>query len=349
MKGMFYTYALARTLFEEGQDYIDTFWPFVLKVLPEDGNAIRLASIQEKLKEEFGLDVPEHSLGTIIGRAESRRYIAGVGDRYGLTEPGRQYVDHLESESAVERRINALLTDIQTYLNRQSQLRLDIDEIHTILLSFVNEYLYPVIQFFSPTSEIVELDLLKDESREWQDELVRYFEVARYRKPAVYDTLQDIVLGSIISTVAGSSNIDEVDSDFRDTEAYLDSNLLFSVLGFHVSELSKPAKELLALLKAHRIDLKVFDFTIVEMVRVLRAYQREQYMYVPGVRVASIYSVLRSRGWTGEDVRLFIQKIDQNVQDLEVWPKTPPGRIRDTICRGSCSLRYSIWYGTSIR
>lgn len=41
-------------------------------------------------------------------------------------------------------------------------------------------------------------------------------------------------------------------------------------------------------------------------------------MYVPGVKVDSIYSNLKSKGWTAEDVREFIQKIEEKIWALGI-------------------------------
>jgi len=36
MERLIYTYALIRSLCDQGEDYIDSFWPFVIKVLPPE-------------------------------------------------------------------------------------------------------------------------------------------------------------------------------------------------------------------------------------------------------------------------------------------------------------------------
>ncbi len=51
MNRLYYTYSLAKALYERGSDYIDVFWSFVLRVLSENGTSMSLVSIQEKLKE----------------------------------------------------------------------------------------------------------------------------------------------------------------------------------------------------------------------------------------------------------------------------------------------------------
>jgi len=70
-----YTYAMAKTLYEQRKDYIDTFYPFVLKILPDDKSPLKIGAIQSKVKDKFALDIPEHSLKSIITRAKKKGYL----------------------------------------------------------------------------------------------------------------------------------------------------------------------------------------------------------------------------------------------------------------------------------
>lgn len=315
-KKLLYTYAMAKTLYEKGRDYIDSFWPFVLKVLPENKNPINLGNIQKNIKERFGLEVPEHSLKVIITRAKRKKFVAQERKNYKVTNRGLEYLDQLEPESEVNRRINELLKDIKSYLDEE--IKISLDEIYKIILSFVKENIYLLVEFFDYKSSGVQLGPSKKKFSKYENMLIRYFEVADKQKPDLYKTLQDIVYGSVISTVTGTDNIAEINKKFKCTQVFLDSNFIFSILDLHSPEFNKPAKELFQLLKLYKFEIKVLDFTIEEMVRVLMNYLKEHHMYVAGIRVDSIYSRLKSLGWSTEDLKEFIQKIDVKVLDLGI-------------------------------
>jgi hypothetical protein len=310
-----FTYAFAKTLYEQKKDYIDTFYSFVLIILAEDRSPLNIGSIQTKVKDKFGLDIPEHSLKSIITRAKKKNYLIENKWNAKLTEKGIKYLELLESESEVNRRINELLEDIKIYLN---ETQLSLEDINTIVLTFVNKNIYSLISFFNPVSDLIKVDIQIKKIRKYEDKLVQYFEIAEKQKPNLYRTLQDIVYGSVISTATSSQNIAEIDKKFKGVNFYLDTNYIFSILELHYSEFVKPAKELLSLLKSNEVELKVFDFTIDEIVSVLKNYLKEQYMYVPGVRVDSIYSSLKSKSWTTEDMMEFIQKIEAKLYDLSI-------------------------------
>lgn len=318
MGKLFYTYSLVKSLYEHGRDYIDSFWPFVLMCLARDKSNSEFFAIQARLKQNFGLDIPQYSLTTIVTRAKRKGYVVQEKRRCRLTNEGIRYLDRLESEREVERRINELLEDIRNYLDQQHQLFLTPSEIYEALLSLIYKNIDSIIEYFNPESTVIKLDIPMKRRRKYQIELVHYFEEAEKRKPEIYRTLQDIVYGSVISTIASSPNIAETTKKFRDTQVFLDSNFVFSVLDLHFPEFSKPAQELFDLLKSHKFKIKVFDFTIDEIVDVLRKYSKEKHLYARGVRVGSIYSNLKNQGWSVQDAMEFIAKIEDKIWKLGV-------------------------------
>lgn len=238
--------------------------------------------------------------------------------QFRLKDQGIEYLDSFEPESDVERRINELLEDIKNYLNEQLRLSLTSNETYDVVLSFIHDNIDSLAEFFNPDSSIIQLNISRPKTNKYDVVLANYFESAKQRKPHLYKTLTDIIYGSVISTMASNRDIAEMNKKFEHTQMFLDSNYLFSILELHFPEFNKPAKELLDLLKLHKFELRVFDFTIDEMVGVLRNYFREQHLYIPGVRVSSIYSSLKSRGLTIEDVREFIAKIESKILELGI-------------------------------
>jgi len=321
IRKLLYTYALAKSIYEQRKDYIDTFCPFVLKVLPIDRDILDLITIQGKIKDNYGLNIPEHSLKSIITRAKNKNYITVVKWQVRLNEKGIEYLDRLEPEKEVDRRINELLADVKSYLNEP---RLSLEEIYKIVLCFINENIDPIIEFFDPNG-ICKLDIPRLKIRNYEDTLIQYFLDAEKQKPHLWKTIQDIVYGSVIAVSSISPNIAEINRRFKDVQVFLDSNFIFSLFEFHFPEINKPAKELFELLKIYKFDIKVFDFTVNEMVHALSNYSSEQHMYVPGIKVNSIYSNLKSKRWTIEDVKEFIQKIEERIWSLGI--KIEPSKI----------------------
>lgn len=312
MERLVYTYTLLKSLYDLGEDYIDSFWPFAIKVVPTDGKFVDLNFIQRSLKGIFGLEAPLNSIGFILNRAQKRGYIEQKEKKYKLTEAGLKYLDTFETDKDVERRLNSLFDDIKQFLS-ESGVPITTDQIHDTLFSLVYKNTDVLMEFFIPSTKISG-QLVIPKVSSFDKCLIEYIETAEQRKPEHYKALQDIVFGSIISTVLSSEEpsamIEITKRKFKHCQAFLDTNFIFSILGLHTPEFNDPAKELFELLKKWGLELKVFSFTVDEICNVINGYPGQAYRYPTSIRVDTFYSSLKSKGWTKTKTKEFITNIE---------------------------------------
>lgn len=312
MKRLIYTYALIKSLYDQGEDYIDSFWPFIIKASPID-RFMDSTFIQRKLRENFDLEIPLHVLRTIINRAKRRGYIEQKkGERqYKLTKKGLQYLDTLETDKEVERRISALLQDTRHFLNKHN-VYLNINQIRDLFVSFLHKNIEPLILFINPSITSSELIFSRLES--YEKLLIEYIKDVEQQKPENYKTLQDMILGSIISTILYSKESSEIiavrNRKFKKCQIFFDTNFIFFILDLHTPEYNEPAKELFNLLKNYGFDLKVFDFTIDEICRVISGYPEKAHRYPTTIKVDTLYSSLKRKGWKKIDAVEFVMNIE---------------------------------------
>ncbi|GIV96724.1 MAG: hypothetical protein KatS3mg057_1381 [Herpetosiphonaceae bacterium] len=310
-----YTYSMIRTLYDEGEDYIDSFWPFVLAVMPTNRSRVDLETIQRSVTSQYGLNIPRHSLTVIINRAKRKGYLSQSNKTYVLSDAGRSYISRFETQRETDRRLNHLFRNAQEFLNKRFKREYTVDEVERIIDIFIRENLSLFEQFLdfekapAPLTS-AERATLKD----YEGALFDYFLEIEQSNPIIYQTMYDIVCGSIISSIIYGERIEEVTKRFAATTVFLDSNFLFNVLGLHFDEVNRPAQELFTLMKAEgSFNFRVFDVTIQEMVRVLRNYPKHSDIYVPDIKVRSIYSSLKMKGWTKSTVDEFIASIDKTL------------------------------------
>jgi hypothetical protein len=92
------------SLYDQGEEYIDAFWPFAIKIIPANVY-VKIGNIQRKLREKFELEMPLHVLETILNRAKRKNYLERKYKRYKLIKKGIEYSDNLEADREVERRL----------------------------------------------------------------------------------------------------------------------------------------------------------------------------------------------------------------------------------------------------
>ena len=347
MVGSIYTYALIKALYDEGQDYLDSFWPFVVKVIPSN-QSVTSRFIQTKLKTRFNLEVPLHVLGVILARAARGDYIRHWRDdltgatKYRLTRTGINYSTKLETDKEVDRRINSLLESMRKSFEGKG-ISLSFDKIRELLLYFLHKNIDFLIERINPSISLSELAPPKFKGSDRY--LLEYIKSAEQQEPDNYRILEDMVFGSIISVLLYVKEPREITkirtTKFSHCQVFLDTNFIFSILDLDTEEFNEPAKELLTLLKRYNFDLKAFGFTVNEISRVINFYHRESYRYPTNIHVNTLYSNLKRKGWTKTDAREFIINIEQILQEQGItieWMKTvnlskytPDKGLRDAI------------------
>jgi uncharacterized protein (DUF1778 family) len=295
------------SFYDQGEDYIDSFLPFVLGAIKDSAN---IKDIQSNLKQNYGIGMPSHVATNVLNRAKRKDYVAYDKERFKLTSQGTHYLGQLETETEVERRLNALISDIAIFF-RENNTPMKEGAIADLLYRFISENLQLLVECINPDAKV---ELSIKESSEKNNLLVRYIKNAEKQKPEEFHTIQDIIFGSIISVILYTqqpSDLNRLMNRFKHCQAFLDANYIFSVLGLHTDEFNEPAKELFNLLKQAGFTIKAFDFTVAEMSRVLASYPEEEYRYPQTVNIDSIHSCLKRRGWTKTQVAELIANIEE--------------------------------------
>ena len=323
MRNSIYTYALMKALFDEGNDYLDSFWPFAVRVIPKDASWTTIA-IQDELRKTFDLRMPIHVLSVILRRIEKKNYILKQDDMYKLTESGYEYVSKMETNKEVERRLNKLCVSIQDYFAKKS-VNLTNKQIRDMLTYFINKNIEYFSQYINPTIEARSNPQIADSNERY---LLEYFEVADKQEPDNFKTLEGMVMGSVLSVLLCVQTAEDLQhlehSKFSPCDIFLDTNYVFSVMGLHAEEFNEAAIELYDLLREHKFNLRVFGFTVEEISRVINAYCSEGYRYPTSIRVYSLHSSLRRKGWKETDAREFVMYLEKNLQERGIsveWVK----------------------------
>jgi len=326
MNNLLFTYALIKSLYDQGDDYIDSFVPFTIQVI--DGNEYSDTSyIQSKVLDTCGLSIPLHVLGTILKRTRKRGYLeyklewSGKAKRelYKLTPKGIKYIDELEEQENVERRINDLLGDIVIFFGER-KIPVSAEEVLALLLSILHENSQPLREFLNPSSATVSDTWPKNTNI---DILIEYLKIAEQQRPDKYQTIQDILFGSIISTILSTGEEKEIHDlitrKFRHCRVYLDTNFVLSILELRPSgEIVEGAKELFQLIRNCYCPIRVFDFTVGEIARVLSSYFTDDYRYSNSIIVDDVCSSLKRNGWTKTQLREYIANIEITLKKMGI-------------------------------
>lgn len=311
-----YTYALAKSLHENGSYVLDVFVPFILKVLADHGGVLKQGEVKESLKEEFCLQIPRYTIGTIVNRAKRKGYLEQEKEKLYLTAKGERAQSKVNIRDAA-RDENKFVVGLQEYL-----LKRDINwikkEVAAKLESVINSNLCSLLTYLGEEPHFGECDQLnKKESRE----IINFFKEIELSNNDLFNILKSIIMGSIICTMVKKDH-KTLKTKLRPAKIFLDTNVTFSLLGFDHPDISTPVKELISLLKSNGYRLYVFPFTVEESIRVLNNYKKHYRKYNSTVKVNSIYNRLRHLGHTPSDMTEIIANIEEILkeQGIEIYP-----------------------------
>ncbi len=321
MESMIYNYALIKALYDENQSLSDGFIAFVIRCFNND-TFIDDNTIKRNLISKYQINMPSHVLDTVLHKCRQKGYLQRKGQRHQITNKGQQFYELLETDDSIKRRINSLVYDIKIYYTENKAL-IEDEKILDVLNSFIEFNLYPLLCCINPSFDESKYKL--NLNGENDKILFDYIIDAKNKKPEHFNTIMDLLYGSLISTVLYTEDKNEYkyleNKEIGYIEAYLDTNLIFSFLGLHSDETNLKAKELRDLLLKNKMILNVFSFTIDEITGVLNGYIMECNKYVKNIPVDHIYYYLKSKGWKASDSQMYMINIEKILEDNDIHIK----------------------------
>lgn len=313
-----YNYALLKALHDQGSDYIDCFWPFVISVIKAE-EALRVSEIQVRLREQLAAEVPLHVTESVIRRACHKGYLRAEkgGRTFRLTKKGFDYRRLQEKQKDVDRRLQALGAAASAYFGGKGH-PITVDEVLDLVFTFVQQNRGPVVEFLSPGSDGSLRVSKTSQSAARSELLVAFIHEVDKAHPEHYQTLKDLLLGSLISAVVYARDASQFDTlghkKFRNCKVYLDTNLLLAILELKEPELNKAALELFNLLKQFEFDVLVLPATVKEVCHLVGMFRTNFIRYPKDMKVDSIYSTLRRKGWKESNAREFVINIEATLE-----------------------------------
>ena len=314
------SYALIKTLHDAGQSYVDIFIPLLLITLDcRHTESYSDVEIKRLLNEDHGLDIPVHMVRNTLRRTNSLGYSRlSSGKKYSITTSGMELLQSIQSLSSIKRTINCFADALYTFAGEM---------ITTESLPAKNELMDMFFSFIYTNSHALLLFTKGNISNDFAlqtsyDGLFKEFLInIELSRPELYNIFEDILIGSILCSLAGKEDLKEVNHYYKKT-VFLDSNIVFSILGFHHDEYCVPCRELHQQLINFKFNLLVFDFTLKEMIGVLNSYRYEYPKYIEEVKVDSIYSNFKLKGLTPTDIDEIITNIEELLSDqgIQIYP-----------------------------
>lgn len=311
---------------DAGQSYVDIFIPLLLITLDSrHTESYSDLELKQLLYKDHNLDIPVHMVQNTLRRTSSLGYSrASSAKKHSITTLGMEILQKIQPLAFIKRTVNCFGEELHSFTaNKIAVGKMpEKNELMDMFFNFIYVNSYALL-LFTKGSLSDELTL----HTEYEEIFKEFLIEIEFSKPKLYNIFEDILKGSILCSFAGKEDLQKT-SQYHKKTVFLDSNIIFSILGFHHEDYCIPCQELHQQLRSFKFKLFVFDFTLTEIIGVLSAYRYEYPKYIGEVKVDSIYSNFKTQGLTPTDVDALIANIEEILaeKDIQIYPTAKKDR-----------------------
>jgi hypothetical protein len=310
-------FAAIKVFYDSGDDLIQIFGNLILLTVKEN-EKYSSDEVKKTLSSKIGIDIPNDVLHTIFKRLKKGEWIdyknisATNLKSIFLTDVGKVAQAKIKSSyEDANREKNALLNSIQLFAKGKGQTY-DSKTIGEKFEEFISKNSDDAVASLGHNN--ASSAVLADKSISI---ILDYFIETEKSDPENFKRLKAILYGKIVSSVFLKRRFGN-DSKIEKLDVYLDTNIVFSMLGFHEDFFNISVREVVDLIKKAGGRLKIFSFTKDEINAKLRGYLREFGYYSSFVAVSSIYYVLKRKQYSKLQIMSLIENIEEKLLELDI-------------------------------
>ncbi len=319
------TYAALRAFYSSGNDIFGVFEQLIVAVF-QPGAMYSIDDVQRLFLEKFGIQkIPVDVTRSILKRSRRSGFLTYSDIKHSsycsiqLTETGEMEQANVAARlREIEREKNALLSGIVKYIKSNGVVSTP-KEIEENLVVFIERNAYDAALFLQGDNN--------GENLTYGDNkiipcLASYFIWVEKNDPENFNRLKSLLFGKVLSlAILKRENING-SGKTADISVYFDTNIIFSLMEFHSDLNNKSATEIVGLLKKAGAQLKVFSFTLDEIINTLAAYRKTSAEYFSEIKVDSIYYYLKSKGYASADVPNLVESVESKLRLMGIQVDT---------------------------
>lgn len=268
---------LAAYLQTENRDYLSLVKPFVLYLLPNVGERVKVSTITKQLKEEFGFSsIIDNVVTKILLRiCKEDKYLEGGYNNSFKVVTEYEKKEFLTKQTEIRNRLQEVIDELKKYLEENKYgKKIKEEVVQKALLDFLANYNY----IFDDINKIIRIS---GDQKETDDSFwVARFIINVYKEDKdIYLSFLEVVKGSLASrAIELYSREDKIEEDSRltDTLFFFDTRLLISALGLAREEENNATAELVKLINENGGTVATFECYVKELHGILTKYIRDE-------------------------------------------------------------------------
>lgn len=311
-------YSLLATLNNNGSDLVKSVYlPMfkrALSIFSQSAGGGHSIDIQHQFESDFGFRIPEYTVRQFL-KLIAKELQGKERNKFELFDGGKSFkcdnytfIELEETRDFSQRKIRSLESAFSEY----SKVRgYEIDASQTISEFLSNNREYLASLFVTKSSKYNQEIIKIAEDKLLYVDFIREIE---YSNPSLYEVCRELYLGSIIASLL-EAGID-FSSKFSEKQFYyFDTQFILRALDLQDEDETRPALELLALLRKNKNELKVLNTTIEEIQSILHGAAKDfdGNAWLSVTRNSSVQSACNRRHLTKTDLQMIADSVGETI------------------------------------
>ncbi len=313
MSNKLINYALAKSIYSEKKNYLDTFTPFILKILSELNAPISINKLDELLKKSFDLKIPLNTIKSILSLLNNQKVIDLKSDdkHYlsSINQNGHKVASQtIENEKIIGRRLQKFWESFIEFSKKNYPQQYEANDLEKKIIDFIEKNIVNLVEH---TMEIdgPELRSIDNHADDFSKQFSHFISSIEKTDNELCGIFEEMIKGSILWNEIVKKEGVIKESSFNNLTIYLDTNFLICLFGLDSETNRNSAQQLFSLIrKQNNLSVRVFSVTLEEINRLLQKYKREKENYF-NIPVNDVYYFLRMNNYDDAKVDLFISKL----------------------------------------
>lgn len=268
MQNIIASLALLKANLDNEKDYIEIFVPFVITLIKKnDYSKIDLGQICIDFSEEYHFSIPLQPMKAILERTRKRGYIAykkGVGfiprrKRIGKHEFSKRSIEQL-------RKYNRVIQAFKDFCKTEYDQDISDTDANKIIIAFLKDHELDIL-FASRSMDTILPEAYSTASERFL--IYKFIVYTHQAAPDLFSFIVDITIALIFSETVFYGNVEKFKGSIQGQNYYLDTSILFNVIGINGEIMESAYNDFINLLTSHDVNLWVFKHTYNEFLGIL--------------------------------------------------------------------------------
>jgi hypothetical protein len=319
------TVSFLKAKLDEGADRLDIFSPLIADVIATiTAESFVTTDVQSRLAARHGIDMPQHTVDTLIRRLVKRKHILREAGRYRRQPAFSVAADVTEMKSKIEKRQLELAAALREYAAGRGTAISSIAVALSILIRFLQDSQIPLLL---GTPALVTSG--PQPSRRETAVIAEFLQAEALPSSTLRSVIDGILEGLVLYQAAFLPDGDVSSRKFEDLKVFFDSVLVRQALGYEGEATKKMVREAIDVLKAQGVECLVFDVSVKEIRRILDTYEtmlRTDY----GRKSLRRYTMARfflTQRYSTSDVREMNALLESEIRAIGLGVLVTPERI----------------------